>query len=84
MLHDQFQHKKGARLEERTLDSLDARLEWKTYIADTIVAHFESNYSPYYSNYSTIRTSIVATIVILEINGGPEHRYSSRSSGSLL
>ena len=49
-------------------------------------AHFESNYSYYnyssnYSNYSSIRTSIVATIVLLEINGGSEHRYSSRLSG---
>ena len=46
--------------------------------------HFESNYIPYYSNYSSIRTSIVATIVLLEINGGSGHRYSSRLSGSLL
>ena len=46
-------------------------------------ARFESNYSSYYSNYSLIRTSIVATIVLLEINGGSEHRYSSRLSGSL-
>ena len=50
----------------------------------TIQAHFESNYSSYYSNYSLIRTSIVSTIVLLEINGGSEHRYSSRLSGSLL
>ena len=34
----------------------------------------------YYSNYSSIRTSIVATRVLLEINGGPEHRYSSKLS----
>ena len=47
-------------------------------------AHFESNYSSYYSNFRLIRTSIVATIILLEINGGPEHRYSSRLSGSLL
>ena len=30
-----------------------------------ILAYFESNYSPYYSNLSLIRTSIVATIVLL-------------------
>ena len=36
------------------------------------------------SNYSLIRTSIVATIVLLEINGRSEHRYSSRLPGSLL
>ena len=47
-------------------------------------AHFESNYSSYYSNLSLIRTSIVATIVLLEINGGSEHRCSSRLSGCLL
>ena len=47
-------------------------------------AHFESNYTSYYSNYSSIRTSIVATIVLLEMNGGSEHLYSSRLSGSLL
>ena len=50
----------------------------------TPMAHFESNYSSHYSNYNLIRTSIVATIVLLEINGGPEHRSSSRLSGSLL
>ena len=44
----------------------------------------ESNYSSYYSNYSSIRTLIVANIVLLEINGGSEHRYSSSLSGSLL
>ena len=47
-------------------------------------AHLESNYSSYHSNYSSIRTSIVATIVLLEINGWSEHRYSSRLSGFLL
>ena len=41
------------------------------------MAHNESNYNSYYSNYSSIRTSIVATTVLLEINGGSEHRYSS-------
>ena len=50
----------------------------------TTMAHFESNYSSYYCNYMLIRTSIVATIVLLEINGGSKHRYSSRLSGSLL
>ena len=54
------------------------------FICLTILAHFESNYSPYYSNYSLILTSIVASIVLLEINGGSEHHYSSRLSGSLL
>ena len=29
-------------------------------------AHFESNYSSYYSNYSSVRTSIVHTIVALK------------------
>ena len=53
-------------------------------VLQTIMAHFESNYSSYYSNFSSIRTSIVAAIVLLEINGGSEHRYSSRLSGSLL
>ena len=51
---------------------------------DMGMVHFESNYTYYYSNYSLIRTSKVATIVLLEINGGSEHRYSSRLSGSLL
>ena len=37
-----------------------------------------------YSNYSLTQTLIVATIVLLEINRGSEHRYSSRLSGSLL
>ena len=37
-----------------------------------------------YCNYSLILTSIVATLVQLEINGESEHRYSSRLSGSLL
>ena len=50
------------------------------YISITIMVRFESNYS----NYRSIRTSIVAIIVLLEINGGSEHRYSSRLSGSLL
>ena len=45
---------------------------------------FETIYSSYYSNYSSIRTSIVATIVLLELNDGSEYRYSSRLSGSLL
>ena len=49
--------------------------------ANVIMAHFESNYSFY---YSLIRASIIATIVLLEINGGSEHRYSSRLSGYLL
>ena len=42
--------------------------------------------SSYYSNYtcSLIRTSIVATIVLLEINNGSEHRYSSGLSNSLI
>ena len=39
----------------------------------TTRAQFESNYSFYYSNYSLIRISIVATIDLLEINGGSEH-----------
>ena len=34
--------------------------------------------------WKKIGTLIVATIVLLEINGGPEHRYSSRLPGSLL
>ena len=48
------------------------------------MAHVDSNYSSYLSNYSSIRTSIVATLVLLDINGGSEHRYSSTLSGSLL
>ena len=48
----------------------------------TSMAHFESNYNSNYSNYSSFRTSIVATIVLIEINGGSEQRYSSRLSGS--
>ena len=50
------------------------------YSSVITMAHFESNYSSYYSNYISIRTSIVATIVLLEINGGP----ATRLSGSLL
>ena len=42
------------------------------------------HYSSCYSYYSLIRTSIGATIVLLEIKGGSEQRCSSRVSGSLL
>ena len=45
------------------------RLKVVEYTAISL-AHFESNYSSYYSNYISIRTWIVATIVLLEINGG--------------
>ena len=65
---------------------------WKSCVAAQLLhcslstnqAQFESNYRSYYCNYCSNRTSIVATIVLLDINGGSEHRYSSRLSGSLF
>ena len=55
---------------------------------DSGVARCQSQHQWHTSNRTTVPTQvtivIVATIVLLEINGGPEHRYSSRLSGSLL
>ena len=47
-----------------------------------VMAHFESNNSSYYKNMGSRYYSDVTSL--LEINGGSEHRYSSRMSGSLL
>ena len=44
---------------------LHVRLRCGSLSITTTVAHSESSFSSYYSNYRSIRTSIVATIVLL-------------------
>ena len=71
---------KGNIEKSRNILKTDARFTVRQLARMTNLAHFESNYSSYYSNYSSIRTLIGATIALREINGG----HSSRLSGSLL